>query len=85
MARTHLVVTAKLVGARDLQFLGRYETQYTVGLTLRGVDATSGRLLAGPVAETVQYTARNLQTQLERETRKITVGFATQLRQALGR
>lgn len=59
VARNHIVLTAKQIGTRTLNFHGSSAEQYTVRLTLKVVSPKNGVILAGPASRTVEYTTLN--------------------------
>ena len=76
----HVVTTAKLVGTQQLEYYGNVQTQYTVALIARVTDLASGATVVGPENATIQYTAINMQQNLERATNELARTMARRLR-----
>ena len=75
-----VVTTARLVGTEQLQFFGNVQTQFTVSLTSRVNDLTTGVTVVGPETETVKYTSVNMQQNLEKGVTDLARRMARELR-----
>jgi len=82
-ARFLVATTATLVSARQLEYFGNVQTQYTVGLTMRVTDLADGVTIAGPATTTIQYTAINMQENLEKGTSDLARRLAREVRQLI--
>ena len=78
-ARFHVVTTATLISAQPLEYFGNIQTQYTVALTTRVTDLSSGVTVVGPENTTLRYTSINMEQNL----RKASTDLARSLAQAL--
>jgi eukaryotic-like serine/threonine-protein kinase len=85
VARFQVSATVKLVGARELQYFGRTQTQYTAALTLQATDLRSGTRAAGPFNTTVDYTSINLEESLKEGSERLAANLAAELDKRLGR
>jgi predicted Ser/Thr protein kinase len=83
VARFHCVTTAKFTGTSLLRYHGRATEQYTVVLTAKVVSLDDGAIVAGPLTETVRYTAVNAEEQLETAARELSSELASRLRDRL--
>jgi serine/threonine-protein kinase len=59
VARNHIVVEVKQIGATTLNYYGNSSQQYTVRLTIKVIAPKTGKVIAGPVSQTVEYTTLN--------------------------
>lgn len=82
-ARFLVTTTATLVSVQELAYYGNVQRQFTVGLTMRVTDLADGVTVVGPSSATVQYTAVNMQQNLERATSDLARRMARQLRQRI--
>lgn len=64
VARNHIVVEVKQIGATTLNYYGNSSQQYTVRLTIKVVAPKTGKVIAGPVSQTVEYTTLNAEEKL---------------------
>jgi predicted Ser/Thr protein kinase len=80
VAGLHCVTTAKLVGVSPLRYHGRVTDQFTVMLTVKVVSLDDGTIAAGPLTETVQYTAFNVEEELKGAARAMASELASRLR-----
>jgi serine/threonine protein kinase len=64
VARNHIVVEVKQIGATTLNYYGNSSQQYTVRLTIKVIAPNTGKIIAGPVSQTVKYTALNAEENL---------------------
>ncbi len=78
-ARFQVVTTARLVGTEQLRFFGNLQTQFTVSLTSRVNDLTTGVTVVGPETTTVKYTAVNMQQNLEKGVTDLARSMAQEL------
>jgi len=82
-ARFQVVTTARLVGTEQLRFFGNLQTQFTVSLTSRVNDLTTGVTVVGPETTTVKYTAVNMQQNLEKGVTDLARSMAQELRRLI--
>ena len=64
VARNHIVVEVKQIGATTLNYYGNSSQQYTVRLTIKVIAPKTGKIIAGPVSQTVEYTTLNAEEKL---------------------
>lgn len=64
-ADLHLVIESNNLGTNTLTHYGSSTTQYTISLRMKLVDPRNGRLITGPVSETVNFTALNEEDNLK--------------------
>jgi serine/threonine protein kinase len=65
LARSRIVVTVTQTGSTTLEYYGKSSEMLTVRLTMKVVNPKTGKILAGPVNKTVEYTALNSQEKLK--------------------
>lgn len=83
-ARFHIVMSARLQGTQELEYYGRTQTQYTVALSARAVDLSSGAVFAGPRTETVRYTSVNQEQNLREAATKLARDLCRELKDKAG-
>jgi hypothetical protein len=83
-ARFHIVLSARLQGASQLEYYGRTQTQYTVALTARAIDLGTGAIFAGPRTEMVRYTSVNAEQNLEEAATKLARDLSRELKDKAG-
>ncbi|MCE9615954.1 MAG: serine/threonine protein kinase [Lentisphaerae bacterium] len=59
-----LVIDVSPLGSRSLQYLGRVTEQRSDSITLKLIHTADGRITAGPVSRTVEYTVFNADAKL---------------------
>ncbi len=84
-ARFHVVTTATLVSAQQLEYFGNLQTQFTVALTTRVTDLSNGVTVVGPENTTLRYTSTNMEQNLERATVDLARSMARKLRELIRR
>jgi len=82
-ARFHVVTSARLVGTEQLQYFGNTQTQFTVSLTSRVTDLSTGLTVVGPEVETIKYTSVNMQQNLEQGSTALARRMARELAQLI--
>jgi len=82
-ARFHVVTTARLVGTEQLAYFGNTQTQFTVSLTSRVTDLSTGVTVVGPDTETIKYTSVNMQQNLEQGVTSLARRMARELRRLI--
>ncbi|MCH7825528.1 MAG: hypothetical protein IH849_12060, partial [Acidobacteria bacterium] len=82
-ARFHVVTTATLVSAQQLEYFGNVQTQYTVALTTRVTDLSNGVTVVGPENTTLRYTAITMEQNLEKATADLARSLAQELRRLI--
>ena len=82
-ARFHVVTTATLVGTQQLEYFGNQQTQYTVALTARVTDLSTGVTVVGPENTTLRYTSINMEQNLERGATDLARSIAQELRRLI--
>ena len=71
VARKHIVVTSRSLGTTTLNYYGNSSEQYTVAITAKVVSAQNGTISAGPVTQTVKYTAINAEENIKEAVAKL--------------
>jgi serine/threonine-protein kinase len=71
VARNHIVVEVKQIGATTLNYYGNSSQQYTVRLTIKVIAPKTGKIIAGPVSQTVKYTTLNAEENLREAVAKL--------------
>ena len=71
VARNHIVVEVKQIGATTLNYYGNSSQQYTVRLTIKVIAPNTGKIIAGPVSQTVEYTTLNAEEKLREAVAKL--------------
>ncbi len=69
VAHNHIVISAKQLGTTTLKYYGSSSEQYTVALTLKVVSPATGKVITGPVSQTVKYTDLNAEENLKEAVR----------------
>ena len=81
VAQFELLIEISRLGTTQLQYMGRNSDMHTDALTMKLVQTSDGKVLAGPFKQTAQHTALNAEKKLEEAVRKLTV----ELREAIDR
>ena len=68
LARNRIVVTTTQTGSTTLDYYGKSSEMYSVRLTLKVINLKTGKIIAGPVNRTIEYTALNSQEKLKQAT-----------------
>jgi len=71
VARNHIVVETRQIGVTTLNYYGNSSQQYTVRLTIKVIAPKTGKIIAGPVSQTVEYTALNAAEKLREAAAKL--------------
>ena len=82
-ARFQVVTSARMVGSEQLQYFGNSRTQYTVSLTSRIIDLSTGRAVVGPETETIKYTSLNMEQNLSQGVETMARRMAQALRRQI--
>jgi serine/threonine protein kinase len=75
IARNHIVVTVKQTGSTTLNYYGNSSEMITVRISIKVVNPQTGKIAAGPMSETVEYTALNSDEKLKAAVDKLMYRF----------
>ncbi len=75
IARNHIVVTVKQTGSTTLNYYGNSSEMVTVRISIKVVNPQTGKIVAGPMSETVEYTALNSDEKLKAAVDKLMSRF----------
>jgi len=75
IARNHIVVTVKQTGSTTLNYYGNSSEMVTVRISIKVVNPQTGKIVAGPMSETVEYTALNSDEKLKAAVDKLMYRF----------
>ncbi len=75
IARNHIVVTVKQTGSTTLNYYGNSSEMITVRISIKVVNPQTGKIVAGPMSETVEYTALNSDEKLKAAVDKLMSRF----------
>jgi len=79
IARNHIVVTVKQTGSTTLNYYGNSSEMITVRISIKVVNPQTGKIVAGPMSETVEYTALNSDEKLKAAVDKLMYRFLPSL------
>jgi len=79
IARNHIVVTVKQTGSTTLNYYGNSSEMITVRISIKVVNPQTGKIAAGPMSETVEYTALNSDEKLKAAVDKLMYRFLPSL------
>jgi tRNA A-37 threonylcarbamoyl transferase component Bud32 len=79
IARNHIVVTVKQTGSTTLNYYGNSSEMVTVRISIKVVNPQTGKIVAGPMSETVEYTALNSDEKLKAAVDKVMSRFLPSL------
>lgn len=75
VARNHIVVTVKQTGSTSLNYYGNSSEMITVRISIKVVNPRTGKIVVGPMSETVEYTALNSEEKLSDAVDKLMYRF----------
>lgn len=75
IARNHIVVTVKQTGSTSLNYYGNSSEMITVRISIKVVDPKTGKIVVGPMSQTVEYTALNSEEKLSDAVDKLMYRF----------
>jgi serine/threonine protein kinase len=75
VARNHIVVTVKQTGSTSLNYYGNSSEMITVRISIKVVNPQTGQIVAGPMSQTVEYTALNSEEKLRDAVDKLMYRF----------
>lgn len=79
VARNHIVVTVKQTGSTSLNYYGNSSEMITVRISIKVVNPKTGKIVVGPMSQTVEYTALNSEEKLRDAVDKLMYRFLTTL------
>jgi len=74
-ARNHIVVTVKQTGSTSLNYYGNSSEMITVRISIKVVNPKTGKIVVGPMSQTVEYTALNSEEKLRDAVDKLMYRF----------
>lgn len=74
-ARNHIVVTVKQTGSTSLNYYGNSSEMITVRISIKVVNPKTGKIVVGPMSQTVEYTALNSEEKLSDAVDKLMYRF----------
>jgi serine/threonine protein kinase len=74
-ARNHIVVTVKQTGSTSLNYYGNSSEMITVRISIKVVNPKTGKIVVGPMSQTVEYTAINSEEKLRDAVDKLMYRF----------
>jgi serine/threonine-protein kinase len=75
IARNHIVVTVKQTGSTSLNYYGNSSEMITVRISIKVVNPKTGKIVVGPMSQTVEYTALNSEEKLSDAVDKLMYRF----------
>ena len=75
VARNHIVVTVKQTGSTSLNYYGNSSEMITVRISIKVVNPKTGKIVVGPMSQTVEYTALNSEEKLRDAVDKLMYRF----------
>jgi serine/threonine protein kinase len=75
VARNHIVVTVKHTGSTSLNYYGNSSEMITVRISIKVVNPKTGKIVVGPMSQTVEYTALNSEEKLSDAVDKLMYRF----------
>ncbi|MGD2090665.1 MAG: serine/threonine-protein kinase [Candidatus Aminicenantes bacterium] len=74
-ARNHIVVTVKQTGSTSLNYYGNSSEMITARISIKVVNPKTGKIVVGPMSQTVEYTALNSEEKLSDAVDKLMYRF----------
>jgi len=74
-ARNHIVVTVKQTGSTSLNYYGNSSEMITARISIKVVNPKTGKIVVGPMSQTVEYTALNSEEKLSEAVDKLMYRF----------
>lgn len=75
VARNHIVVTVKQTGSTSLNYYGNSSEMITARISIKLVNPKTGKIVVGPMSQTVEYTALNSEEKLSEAVDKLMYRF----------
>jgi serine/threonine protein kinase len=75
VARNHIVVTVKQTGSTSLNYYGNSSEMITARISIKLVNPKTGKIVVGPMSQTVEYTALNSEEKLNDAVDKLMYRF----------
>jgi serine/threonine-protein kinase len=75
VARNHIVVTVKQTGSTNLNYYGKSSEMITARISIKVVNPQTGKIVVGPMSQTVEYTALNSEENLRDAVDKLMYRF----------
>jgi serine/threonine-protein kinase len=75
VARNHIVVTVKQTGSTSLNYYGNSSEMITARISIKVVNPKTGKIVVGPMSQTVEYTALNSEEKLRGAVDKLMYRF----------
>ena len=75
VARNHIVVTVKQTGSTSLNYYGNSSEMITARISIKVVNPKTGKIVVGPMSQTVEYTALNSEEKLSDAVDKLMYRF----------
>jgi predicted Ser/Thr protein kinase len=75
VARNHIVVTVKQTGSTNLNYYGNSSEMITARISIKLVNPKTGKIVVGPMSQTVEYTALNSEEKLSDAVDKLMYRF----------